>query len=162
MIFFSKLDILITFNKMKTKLIYLIAIIFSFVIHSCDDEGALANQSQPDASSFTSIQDLRNSLKPNPYVQTINPSNSFSITGPEGTTITCTGNSVIDSSGNTISDDVNISLYEFNTLDEMIIAKAPTTSNGNLLVTGGSFEVTAENTATGEELVFTSWGCQCS
>ncbi|MDG1014033.1 MAG: hypothetical protein P8O09_02365 [Flavobacteriaceae bacterium] len=147
---------------MKTKLIYLLVILFSFVIYSCDDEGALQNQSQPDASTFTSIQDLRNSLKPNPYVQTLNPSNSFSITGPDGTTITCSENSVIDSSGNTISDDVNISLYEFNTLDEMILAKAPTTSNGNLLVTGGSFEVTAENTATGEELEFINWGCQCS
>ena len=44
----------------------------------------------------------------------------------------------------------------------MILAKAPTTSNGSLLVTGGSFEVTAENATTGEELQFTSWGCQCS
>ena len=84
------------------------------------------------------------------------------MTGPGGTTITCTGNSIIDSSGNTVSDDVDISLYEFNTLDEMILAKAPTTSNGNLLVSGGSFEVRVENTATGEELKFTNWGCQCS
>ena len=61
-----------------------------------------------------------------------------------------------------VTDNVTISLYEFNTVDEMILAKAPTTSNGNLLVTGGSFEVTAENATTGEELQFTSWGCQCS
>ena len=82
--------------------------------------------------------------------------------GPDGTTITCTGNSILDGSGNTVSDDVFISLYEFNTLDEMILAKAPTTSNGDLLVTGGSFEVTAENVTTGEELEFSSWGCNCS
>jgi hypothetical protein len=146
---------------MKTKFIYLIVIIFSFVIHSCDDEGVGANQSQPDASTFTSIQDLRNSLKPDPHVETVDPSDNFTITGPDGTTITCYGNSILDSSGIPVSDDVNISLYEFNTLDEMILAKAPTTSNGDLLVTGGSFEVRAENAA-GDELEFTSWGCQCS
>ena len=147
---------------MKTKLIYSIAILFSFVIYSCNNESVGANQSQPNASTFTSFQDLRNSLKPNPYVKTLDPSISFSMTGPGGTSITCTGNSIIDSSGNTVSDDVDISLYEFNTLDEMILAKAPTTSNGNLLVSGGSFEVRVENTATGEELEFTNWGCQCS
>lgn len=147
---------------MKTKLIYSTAILFSFVIYSCNNESVGANQSQPNASTFTSFQDLRNSLKPNPYVKTLDPSISFSMTGPGGTTITCTGNSIIDSSGNTVSDDVDISLYEFNTLDEMILAKAPTTSNGNLLVSGGSFEVRVENTATGEELEFTNWGCQCS
>ena len=147
---------------MKTKLIYSTAILFSFVIYSCNNESVGANQSQPNASTFTSFQDLRNSLKPNPYVKTLDPSISFSMTGPGGTTITCTGNSIIDSSGITVSDDVDISLYEFNTLDEMILAKAPTTSNGNLLVSGGSFEVRVENTATGEELEFTNWGCQCS
>ena len=147
---------------MKTKLIYSTAILFSFVIYSCNNESVGANQSQPNASTFTSFQDLRNSLKPNPYVKTLDPSISFSMTGPGGTTITCTGNSIIDSSGNTVSDDVDISLYEFNTLDEMILAKAPTTSYGNLLVSGGSFEVRVENTATGEELEFTNWGCQCS
>ena len=147
---------------MKTKLIYSTAILFSFVIYSCNNESVGTNQSQPNASIFTSFQDLRNSLKPNPYVKTLDPSISFSMTGPGGTTITCTGNSIIDSSGNTVSDDVDISLYEFNTLDEMILAKAPTTSNGNLLVSGGSFEVRVENTATGEELEFTNWGCQCS
>lgn len=147
---------------MKTKLIYSTAILFSFVIYSCNNESVGTNQSQSNASTFTSFQDLRNSLKPNPYVKTLDPSISFSMTGPGGTTITCTGNSIIDSSGNTVSDDVDISLYEFNTLDEMILAKAPTTSNGNLLVSGGSFEVRVENTATGEELEFTNWGCQCS
>ena len=60
---------------------------------------------------------------------------TFSITGPGGTNITCTGNSIIDSNGNIVNEDVTISLNEFNTLDEMIFAKAPTTSNGNLLVT---------------------------
>ena len=147
---------------MKTKLIYSTAILFSFVIYSCNNESVGANQPQSNASTFTSFQDLRNSLKPNPYVKTLDPSISFSMTGPGGTTITCTGNSIIDSSGNTVSDDVDISLYEFNTLDEMILAKAPTTSNGNLLVSGGSFEVRVENTVTGEELEFTNWGCQCS
>ena len=43
----------------------------------------------------------------------------------------------------------------------MILAKAPTTSDSNFLVSVGSFEVTVENTPTGEELEFTNWGCQC-
>ena len=105
---------------------------------------------------------MRNSLKPDPHVETVDPSGSFTVEGLGGTSITCTGNSILDSSGNTVSENVIISLYEFNTVDEMILAKAPTTSNGNLLVTGGSFEVTAENATTGEELEFSSWGCNCS
>ena len=146
---------------MKTKLIYLMSIIFSLGIYNCDEADGGSSQSPTNASTFTSIEDLRNSLKPDPHVDTVDPSTTFSILGPDGTTITCTGNSILDSSGNTVSDDVIISLYEFNTLDEMILAKAPTTSNGNLLVTGGSFEVTAENATTGEELEFNPWSCSC-
>ena len=147
---------------MKTKLIYLMAIIFSLGIYNCDEADGGSSQSPPDASTFTSIEDLRNSLKPDPHVETVDPSGNFDVTGPDGTTISCIGNSILDSSGNTVSDDVIISLYEFNTLDKMILAKAPTTSNGDLLVTGGSFEVTAKNANTGEELEFSSWGCNCS
>jgi len=147
---------------MKKKLIYILALVISLTTYNCDDAEGGSYQSNPNASTFTSIQDLRNSLKPDPYVETIDPSTSFSISGPDGTTITCTGNSILDSNGNEVTDNVTISLYEFNTTDEMILAKAPTTSNGSLLVTGGSFEVTAENATTGEELQFTSWGCQCS
>lgn len=143
---------------MKTKLIYLMSIIFSLGIYNCDEADGGSSQSLP---TFTSIQDLRNSLKPDPHVNTVDPSGSFTVEGPDGTSVTCMGNSILDSSGNIVSDDVTISLYEFNTLDKMILAKAPTTSNGNLLVTGGSFEIRAENAA-GEELEFSSWGCQCS
>jgi hypothetical protein len=150
---------------MKTKLIYLMSIIFSLGVYNCDEADGGSYQSPPNppnASTFTSIEDLRNSLKPDPHDYTVDPSGSFTVGGTDGTSITCTGNSILDSSGNIVSDEVNISLYEFNTLDEMILAKAPTTSNGSLLVTGGSFEVTAENATTGEELEFSSWGCQCS
>jgi len=147
---------------MKTKLIYLMSIIFSLGVYNCDEADGGSSQSPPNASTFTSIEDLRNSLKPNPHVETVDPSGSFTVEGLGGTSITCTGNSILDSSGNTVSENVIISLYEFNTVDEMILAKAPTTSNGNLLVTGGSFEVTAENATTGEELEFSSWGCNCS
>ena len=147
---------------MKKKLIYTLALVISLTTYNCDDAEGGSYQSNPNASTFTSIQDLRNSLKPDPYIETVDPSASFSISGPDGTTITCTGNSILDSNGNEVTDNVTISLYEFNTTDEMILAKAPTTSNGSLLVTGGSFEVTAENATTGEELQFTSWGCQCS
>ncbi len=146
---------------MKTKLIYLMSIMFSFGIYSCDDADGGSYQSNTDTSTFTSILDLRNSLKPNPHVETVNPAGSFTVEGPEGTSITCSGNSILDINGNIVSDDVIISLYEFNTLDKMILAKAPTTSNGNLLVTGGSFEVTAENANTGQELEFSSFGCEC-
>lgn len=147
---------------MKTKFIYITLIILSLIIYNCDEADGSSQSTPPAASTFTSIQDLRNSLKPDPHVETVDPSANFSISGPDGTTITCSGNSILDISGNQVTDNVTISLYEFNTVDEMILAKAPTTSNGNLLVTGGSFEVTAENAATGEELQFTSWGCECS
>jgi len=147
---------------MKTKLFYLSSIVLALLMCNCDDADGGTYDSTPNASTYNSIQDLRNSLKPDPYVETVDPSGSFSIVGPDGTTITCTGNSLLDGDGNQVTDNVTISLYEFNTVDEMILAKAPTTSNGNLLVTGGSFEVTAENATTGEELQFTSWGCQCS
>lgn len=146
---------------MKNKLLLIYLIIFSF-LYQCDDAEGGVYQNNPIADTFLSIEDLRSSLKPAPYVETVDPSATFSITGPGGTNITCTGNSIVDSNGNIVNDDVTISLNEFNTLDEMIFAKAPTTSNGNLLVTGGSFEVRAVNSVTNEELEFAPWSCQCS
>ena len=62
---------------MKTKLIHSTAILFSFVIYSCNNESVVANQSQPNASTFKSFQDLRNSLKSDPYTKTLDPSISF-------------------------------------------------------------------------------------
>ena len=146
---------------MKLKFLFICLITFVF-FYKCDDAEGGVYQNNNIADTFLNINDLRSSLKPDPYIETIDPSASFSVTGPGGTNITCTGNSIIDSSGNTVIDDVTISLYEFNTLDEMILAKAPTTSNGNLLVTGGSFEVRAMNSVTNEELEFSPWSCQCS
>ena len=146
---------------MKLKFLFICLITFVF-FYKCDDAEGGVYQNNNIADTFLNINDLRSSLKPDPYIETIDPSASFSVTGPRGTNITCTGNSIIDSSGNTVIDDVTISLYEFNTLDEMILAKAPTTSNGNLLVTGGSFEVRAMNSVTNEELEFSPWSCQCS
>jgi len=146
---------------MKLKFLFICLITFVF-FYKCDDAKGGVYQNNNIADTFLNINDLRSSLKPDPYIETIDPSASFSVTGPGGTNITCTGNSIIDSSGNTVIDDVTISLYEFNTLDEMILAKAPTTSNGNLLVTGGSFEVRAMNSVTNEELEFSPWSCQCS
>ena len=146
---------------MKLKFLFICLITFVF-FYKCDDAEGGVYQNNNIADTFLNINDLRSSLKPDPYIETIDPSASFSVTGPGGTNITCTGNSIIDSSGNTVIDDVTISLYEFNTLDEMILAKAPTTANGNLLVTGGSFEVRAMNSVTNEELEFSPWSCQCS
>ena len=76
---------------METKFIYSIAILFFFVIYNCNNESVGANQSQPNANTFTSFQDLRNSLKPNPYVKTLDPSTSFSITGTGGTQLLVRG-----------------------------------------------------------------------
>ena len=148
---------------MKTKLIYCLGALLSFFCHTCDEaEGGVYDNNQPNGSVFTDISDLRASLKPSPFTQTVDPTSNFSIVGPKGTTVNCLSNSIININGNTISDDVIISLYEFTSLDEMILAKAPTTSNGNLLVTGGSFEVRANDALTNEELDFNPWSCSCS
>ena len=100
---------------MKTKLFYLFSIVLSLLMYDCDDAEGGTFDSTPNASTFNSIQDLRNSLKPDPYVETVDPTGSFSVVGPDGTTITCTGNSLIDGNGSQVTDNVTISLYEFNT-----------------------------------------------
>jgi hypothetical protein len=65
------------------------------------------------------------------------------ITGSNGTRIYIPGNSFIYSNGTTVSGNVNIELIEVLDVATMINLNKTTTSNGQVLVSGGQIKVTA-------------------
>tara|TARA_B100001996_G_scaffold375004_1_gene354375 strand:+ start:57 stop:1013 length:957 start_codon:yes stop_codon:yes gene_type:complete len=143
---------------MKTnKLIRIL--ILSIILISCskDDDDSVT---PPNASSFSSISELRESLKPDPYVVTVDPTDNFTVDGPDGVQINCGPDSVLDASGQPVTENVEVSLNEYLTTDKMILANAPTTSSGQLLVTGGSFDLKIGEDA--DEYSLAPWNCNCS
>ncbi len=67
------------------------------------------------------------------------------ITGDDGTIINIGANAFTDSGNNPITTPITAKLSEFLTLDKMIKNNAQTSSNGQLLITGGSFDLTFED-----------------
>ena len=68
-----------------------------------------------------------------------------SITGEGGTIIDFAANSFLDPDGNIVTSEVQVNLNEYLTLSDMIKNNVQTLSNGQLLVTGGSFELLAND-----------------
>ena len=118
-----------------------LVLIFSLLISllSCNDEEV--DIVLPSASTYSSISELRQSLKPAPYVVSVDPTQNFTINGPDGVQINCNANSILDSSGQPVNQAVDVTLNEYLTTDKMILGNVPTSSNGSLLVTGGSFDL---------------------
>ena len=137
-----------------------LVLIFSLLISllSCNDEEV--DIVLPIASTYSSIYELRQSLKPAPYVVSVDPTQNFTINGPDGVQINCNANSILDSSGQPVNQAVDVTLNEYLTTDKMILGNVPTSSNGSLLVTGGSFDlkIGADN----DEYSLVPWNCNCN
>ena len=118
-----------------------LVLIFSLLISlvSCNDEEV--DIVLPSASTYSSISELRQSIKPAPYIVSVDPTQNFTINGPDGVQINCNANSILDSSGQPVNQAVDVTLNEYLTIDKMILGNVPTSSNGSLLVTGGSFDL---------------------
>lgn len=137
-----------------------LVLIFSLLISllSCNDEEV--DIVLPSASTYSSISELRQSLKPAPYVVSVDPTQNFTINGPDGVQINCNANSILDSSGQAVNQAVDVTLNEYLTTDKMILGNVPTSSNGSLLVTGGSFDlkIGSDN----DEYSLSPWNCNCN
>ena len=139
-------------------------LILSIILISCsnNDSDDSSPPPPPNASSFASVNELKESLKPDAYVVTdIDPTEDFTINGPDGVQINCQENAIVDSNGNVVTSPVDIALTEYLTPDKMILGNAQTTSNGQLLVTGGSFELDITDSS-GNSLNIAPYGCDCN
>ena len=65
-------------------------LILSIIFISCSNKDSDDSSPPPNASSFASVNELKESLKPEAYVVTdIDPTQSFTINGPDGVQINC-------------------------------------------------------------------------
>lgn len=124
------------------------AIIIAFSISIFLTSCKLSDDSDPVilADSYTSLSELVETLKQESQTHTISdPTMANTITGNDGTVINIGANAFTDNSNNTITTPVTARLSEFLTVDKMMKNNVQTSSNGQLLITGGSFEITFED-----------------
>lgn len=144
---------------MKYSFYFLIA----SVLFSCNNEprGSLLNNGNSDptinASVFEDLSALIEDLKTPPQLFDINDQNAPStITGEKGTVINFNANSFTDSDGNPVTSGIIIELQEYLSLSDMMKNNIQTTSSGQLLVTGGSFNLSATDNS-GNSLSVAPW-----
>lgn len=121
--------------------ILLICISFSLLLFNCknDDDEPI------NADTYSSLNDLVQTLKPNTQSFTIDPTTSQTVTGADGTIISISANTFTDDNNNIILTPITVKLREQLTLEDMLLANAQTSSANQILVTGGSFNLTFED-----------------
>jgi len=120
---------------------FLICISFSLLFFSClDNDSDIIN-----ASSYSSLNDAVQALKPNAQSFTIDATIEQTVTGADGTKITVGANAFTDINGNLISTTITVKLTEYLTLGDMLLGNVQTSSDNQLLATGGSFNLTFED-----------------
>ena len=130
-------------NIMKSNFFFLAVLMFL----SCDNEtigGVIGEASAPNASVFSDVSSLIQDLKSESQTFDISDQTIPStIIGQGGTIIDFAANSFTDSDGNAVTSGIVILLDEYLSLAEMMKNNIQTLSNGQLLVTGGSFNLAA-------------------
>ena len=130
-------------NIMKSNFFFLAVLMFL----SCDNEtigGVIGEASAPNASVFSDVSSLIQDLKSESQTFDISDQTIPStIIGQGGTIIDFAANSFTDSAGNAVTSGIVILLDEYLSLAEMMKNNIQTLSNGQLLVTGGSFNLAA-------------------
>jgi len=113
------------------------------------------------SNTFSSVIEVQNSLKPEEQIFTISDNTvSNTIQGTNGTVIYINPNA-ITLNGSPYTGVVKATLDEYLTPNSMILSGIQTTSNGELLVTGGSFELDLEGEF-GEDLDLANWSTSAS
>jgi len=114
----------------------------------------------PTPTPTTSTSNLNNFFKQNvldaTQTFTIDASLGQTITGDQGTSIFIPANSFQNNSNNIVSGNITIELIEIQTQADMIWLNKTTTSNGQLLVSGGELSIKAFQN--GEQLTLSSAG----
>lgn len=104
------------------------------------------NQNNIPADTYTSLSSLVEALKEEPQSHDItDPSVATVITGDDGTIFNIGANTFTDDDNNVITTPVVAKLSEYLTLDKMFLNNVQTSTNGQLLITGGSFDLTFED-----------------
>jgi hypothetical protein len=122
----------------------IICITFSILFFNCRSD----DDSKPvtiNADTYSSFNDLIQTLKPSMQSFAIDPTTIQTVTGTDGTIITINPNAFTDGDDNIISTPITVKLREHLTLADMLLANVQTSSNNQILVTGGSFNLTFED-----------------
>lgn len=141
---------------MKKQSLILVAIMVAsiFSLQSCKkDEEAPT----PEADQFDSLSEIVEALKTDPQTFTVaDPTVFQSITGEDGTVLNIQANSFLDMDGNPLTTPVTVELNEYLELEDMLRGNVQTTSNGRILVTGGSFDFNAKD-ENGNDVSLNPW-----
>ncbi len=118
------------------------------VFLSCSNEptGGIGDNSNPNvnASVYNDVTDLMDNLKSETQTFDVNDQTTpTSITGEGGTIVNFDANAFTDSDGVLVTSGIVIHLDEYLSLSQMMKNNIQTLSNGQLLVTGGSFNLAA-------------------
>lgn len=121
----------------------IICLTFSLLLFNCKNDDD--NSGTINADTYLSLDGLVQALKPNTQSFTIDPTTNETVTGADGTIISINANAFTDDNNNLIVTPITVKLREHLTLEDMILANAQTSSNNQILVTGGSFNLTFED-----------------
>jgi hypothetical protein len=127
--------------------IALLIISTMLVFTSCKKDSPLPAQEPISSNTTSSSSNLSSFFNQNvinaTQIFTINSTSGQSISGAQGTNIWIQGNSFTDYMGNPISGNISIELIEIQTKADMIWLNKTTTSNGQLLESGGEISIKA-------------------
>lgn len=128
-------------KKKNLKFILGLAVIAALNVSCKNDDVSNPKDDTPNADKLESVNKLIQDLKEKPQTFTVSLKEKDTvIKGKGGTVITLAKDAVKDDSGKPV-DSLNISLNEYLSLNDMILNNIQTTSNNQLLVTGGSFDL---------------------
>jgi hypothetical protein len=122
----------------------LVCISFSLLLFNCKNDDDISPITI-NADTYSSLNDLVQALKPNTQSFSIDPTTSQTVTGADGTIVSIAANTFTDNNSNIILTPITVKLREHLTLENMLLANAQTSSNNQILVTGGSFNLTFED-----------------
>lgn len=124
----------------KLSINYGLAIFLScLILTSCNDDDD--SPAFIPADSFSSLSDFVESQKPEAQTFTIDPTSDQVITGEDGVVIEIDAGAFTDENDDPITTPITVELKEYLDLKSMFEGNIQTVSNGQLLVTGGNFDL---------------------
>lgn len=143
--------------KKQSFITYVAMAFFSLLLVNCisDDD----NAPNVGADTYSSASELIESLKPTAQTFTLNPTIAQTITGDKGIIIDINANTFTDDDNNLITGPITASLKEHLSLEDMLLGNVQTETNGQLLVTGGNFDLTFKD-ENGNDVNVNPWNIQ--
>ena len=143
--------------KKQSFITYVAIAFFSLLLVNCisDDD----NTPSVAADSYGSVSELVESLKPTAQTFTLDPTIAQTITGTKGTVIEIGPDTFAGNDGMTLTEPIIASLKEYLSLEDMILGNVQTESNGQLLITGGSYDLTFKD-ENGDNINVNNWNIQ--